>query len=46
MNQMYDITPDGKRFVMIRDGDPQSRRINVVIGWLNEFRQLAGAAGD
>lgn len=42
----YDVTPDGKRFVMIKDPDQDvaSREIVVVLGWAEELkRKLAEA---
>jgi Tol biopolymer transport system component len=38
----YDITPDGKRFVMIKPGNARSQVI-VVVNWLEEFRRRLGA---
>jgi serine/threonine-protein kinase len=42
MNQMYDVAPDGRRFVMVR-ADEQWSRINVVLGWLPELERLTAA---
>jgi serine/threonine-protein kinase len=42
----YDITPDGKQFVMIvpagsaESGDAQRRPINVVVNWTEELKRL------
>jgi Tol biopolymer transport system component len=38
----YDVTPDGQRFVFIRDETPTSRpaEINVVQGWFEELNRL------
>jgi serine/threonine-protein kinase len=37
----YDITPDGKRFVMIKPGQTKPQVI-VVVNWLEEFRRRLG----
>jgi serine/threonine-protein kinase len=37
----YDITPDGKRFVMVREMNPPPRRIAVVLNWFEELKRLA-----
>jgi len=35
----YDITPDGRRFLMVRDDDQVSAtRIVVVLNWAEELR--------
>ncbi len=41
----YDVTPDGQRFVFIRDETPTSRpaEINVVQGWFEELNRRAPA---
>ena len=36
--QYYDITPDGSRFVMIREGGES--QINVVLNWFEELNRL------
>jgi len=40
LNQMYDVAPDGQRFVMVR-ADDQWSRIHVVLGWLGELQRRA-----
>ena len=38
----YDITPDGQRFVMIKEGGPESEapaQINIVLNWFEELKQ-------
>jgi eukaryotic-like serine/threonine-protein kinase len=35
----YDVSPDGERFVMVKD-DSASGRINVVLNWLEELKRL------
>ena len=37
----YDITPDGKRFVMVKDVNPPPRRIAVIQNWFEELKRLA-----
>ena len=38
----YDVSPDGQRFVMVKD-DAASGRVNVVLGWVDELKRLAPA---
>ena len=42
----YDVTPDGGRFLMVRDDDADVRetRVVVVLNWVKELRQRARAA--
>jgi serine/threonine-protein kinase len=43
----YDVTADGKRFLMIKDDDQDktvSRQIVVVLGWADELRRLSSKA--
>jgi serine/threonine-protein kinase len=40
----YDVTPDGKRFLMIKDAAPDtaiSRQLVVVLGWADEVTRLS-----
>lgn len=41
----YDVTADGKRFVLFSDGGeaeaPAFNRVNVVLNWFDEVRELA-----
>jgi serine/threonine protein kinase len=40
----FDVTPDGKRFLMIKDDDQDtaaSKQIVVVLGWADELNRLA-----
>ena len=40
----YDVTADGKRFLMIKDADQDSaisKQIVVVLGWADEVRRLS-----
>ncbi len=41
----YDVTPDGQRFVMVRDEDssPASTRIVVVLNWADELRSRSAS---
>ena len=36
----YDITPDGGRFVMVKEMNPPPRRIAVVLNWFEELKRL------
>jgi Tol biopolymer transport system component len=40
--QYYDISPDGKRFLMMKEGDPADTQsqINVVLNWFEELKRL------
>ncbi len=39
--RQFDITPDGKRFLMIRwSGDVDAREIHVVLNWTEELKRL------
>ena len=37
----YDITPDGRRFVMVKEMNPPPRRIAVIVNWFEELKRLA-----
>ena len=40
----YDVTADGKRFLMIKDEDQDratSKQIVVVLGWADELRRMS-----
>jgi hypothetical protein len=40
----YDVTPDGKYFIMARSGpvaDPPVTRLNVVLNWFDELKKRA-----
>jgi eukaryotic-like serine/threonine-protein kinase len=42
----YDVTADGKRFLMVKDDDQDyasSKQIVVVLGWADELRPRSGA---
>ncbi len=36
----YDIAPDGKKFLMIRNSGMASNHINVVLNWFEELKRL------
>ncbi len=37
----YDITPDGQRFLMIKESEQEAlRQINVVLNWFEEMKRL------
>ncbi len=36
----WDISPDGKRFLMLKDAAVEgSRKINIVLNWFEELKQ-------
>jgi hypothetical protein len=40
----YDVSPDGKRFLKVQStGSDQTNQINIVVNWLEELKQRAGA---
>jgi hypothetical protein len=44
----YDVTADGKRFLMIKDEAPDkalSRQIVVVLGWAGELERMEKSKG-
>ncbi len=38
----YDVAPDGRRFVMIKESEQESAsvQINVVLNWFEELKRL------
>ena len=40
-NPNYDITPDGQRFVMVKEVGEDSSEINVILNWTEELKRLA-----
>ncbi len=38
--QYYDISPDGKRFLMLKEVTPVTTQINVVLNWFEELKRL------
>jgi serine/threonine-protein kinase len=38
----YDISPDGRRFVMVKD-EPSAGRLNVVLNWFADLERLAAS---
>jgi hypothetical protein len=43
----YDITPDGQRFLMIKDSDTESfpSQINIILNWTQELRRIMAEKG-
>ena len=39
-NSLYDITPDGERFVMVRGDTAAFRELHVVVNWTDELNRL------
>ncbi|MDA2934797.1 protein kinase [Acidobacteria bacterium AH-259-D05] len=40
LTSQYDISPDGKRFVMVKEGGYDLTQINVVENWFEELKRL------
>lgn len=40
----YDITPDGRRFIMVKSVDPPPRKILVALNWFEELKRLSAAS--
>ena len=40
----YDVSPDGKSFLMVGTGDDADQRLVVVTGWLDELRERMAQA--
>ncbi len=38
--QYYDISPDGQRFLMIKEVEGSTTQINVVLNWFEELKRL------
>jgi Tol biopolymer transport system component len=38
--QYYDISPDGQRFLMIKEDQQEAGQINVVLNWFEELKRL------
>ena len=38
--QYYDISPDGQRFLMIKEEQTAAGQINVVLNWFEELKRL------
>jgi serine/threonine-protein kinase len=36
----YDVTPDGQRFVMVKQAETSATQINVVLNWFEELKRL------
>ena len=42
VGRIYDISPDGRRFLVIRSADEEpSAQMNVVLNWFEELKRLA-----
>jgi serine/threonine-protein kinase len=41
--QYYDISPDGKRFFMMKEEELPESQINVVVNWFEELKRLVPA---
>ncbi len=42
----YDVTPDGRQFVMVRTAEKSSVEFYVVLNWLEELERLGSTAQD
>jgi hypothetical protein len=43
----YDVSPDGKRFLMIRrDEGSVPRQLNVILNWSDEGEAASGGRGE
>jgi len=38
--QYYDISPDGERFLMIKETGAEQVQINVILNWTEELKRL------
>jgi len=36
----YDISPDGQRFLMIKEEQEEQAQINIVLNWFEELKRL------
>ncbi len=36
----YDVSPDGQRFLMIKEAGAEEAQINVVLNWFEELKRL------
>jgi Tol biopolymer transport system component len=41
----YDVTPDGQRFLMLKNAEQRPGEISVVLNWTEELKQKAPAGG-
>jgi hypothetical protein len=39
----YDVSPDGERFLMVKDTEPEAKQVNVVLSWFEELKRLVPA---
>jgi len=44
-NQMYGVTADAQRFIMVESGD-DAEHVNVVLNWLDELERLVPTGGS
>jgi Tol biopolymer transport system component len=40
-NALYDVSPDGQRFIVVRGSEAFSSKIDVTLNWFEELRRLA-----
>lgn len=40
----YDVSPDGQRFLMLKNAEQRPGEISVVLNWTEELKQQAPAA--
>ncbi|MDA2933959.1 hypothetical protein MYX82_06405 [Acidobacteria bacterium AH-259-D05] len=38
--QYYDISPDGKKFLMVKPSEQESSQIHIVENWFEELKRL------
>ncbi len=36
----YDVSPDGQRFLMLKEAGTEEAQINVVLNWFEELKRL------
>jgi hypothetical protein len=36
----YDMSPDGERFLMVKDSEQEAKQVNVVLNWFSELERL------
>jgi hypothetical protein len=46
--RMYDLAPDGERFLMIHESEPPAppAQYNVVLNWFEELKRLVPTEGN
>ena len=40
ISQYHDISPDGQRFLMIKEAGPEATQIHIVLNWFEELKRL------